>query len=444
MGKRKTISRRSFGYALLKLYVRFWLKRYYAITIRGKEKIPSKGTFILAANHQNALIDALAILTSQPWQPVFLARSDIFANKTVNKILTFLKILPIYRMRDGYDQLANNDEVFGEVYNVLDQYAPLGIMPEGNHDNRKLLRPMKKGIARIAFSYRHNQPNNRKEIEIIPIGLNYTDHHKEGSKLLCKFGDPITLAKYDALYHERPPKAYKQFLGDLHASIRSLITHVENMDCYETCSDTADMYASLLFSQNTPHEEIVMHQQETINHLQLLFENDKKQFEDVRETSASIVDHLKGAKCSVHDLSLWKLAKGHAFNKLTIWGMLFVTFPLFLYGFIQNLLPRFIVKKIRGLFKDPQFESTALFAASIFVFPLIHLLQSIIVGLITWSITIALLYGATLLPFYFIEKAWRTTWEKIHKAAALSRVKEDLIPLLKKLRKKLNMNTLDL
>ena len=81
-------------YALLRWYCNILFHRYYKrIETHGyNENVPKEGSIIFAANHQNALIDALAIISTQRRQLVFLARSDIFENPVSNKILTFFKI----------------------------------------------------------------------------------------------------------------------------------------------------------------------------------------------------------------------------------------------------------------------------------------------------------------------------------------------------------------
>ena len=58
-------------------------------------------------------MDALIILSVKNWQPVFMARADIFAGQFVRRLLFFMKILPIFRIRDGRESLKQNDEIFG-------------------------------------------------------------------------------------------------------------------------------------------------------------------------------------------------------------------------------------------------------------------------------------------------------------------------------------------
>ena len=103
------IIRRSKLWQLIWFFVKIAMKVFYKnITIEGKENIPRNCPIIFASNHQNALMDPLAILYASNMQVVFAARADMFKNKTVTKILYFLKIIPIFRMKDGKENLQKN------------------------------------------------------------------------------------------------------------------------------------------------------------------------------------------------------------------------------------------------------------------------------------------------------------------------------------------------
>jgi len=122
MAKRETIDRWSLYYWMLQvLYVK-WLYGFYfsRFRIEAADKIPKGKPVILAPNHQNALMDALAFVSGlKGKQTVFLARADVFKSKFVIKILTFIKILPVYRIRDGRSELQKNEEIFEITSNVL-------------------------------------------------------------------------------------------------------------------------------------------------------------------------------------------------------------------------------------------------------------------------------------------------------------------------------------
>jgi len=64
------------------------------ITVHGTENIPKKGALLFIPNHQNALIDALLIPTTNKRNIHFLSRAAVFKNKNVAKFLSTLNMLP--------------------------------------------------------------------------------------------------------------------------------------------------------------------------------------------------------------------------------------------------------------------------------------------------------------------------------------------------------------
>ena len=58
---------------------------------------------------------------------VFVARADIFRNKRIAKILNWLKIMPIRRMRDGASEVLKNDETENRAIETLRTGVPFCI-----------------------------------------------------------------------------------------------------------------------------------------------------------------------------------------------------------------------------------------------------------------------------------------------------------------------------
>ena len=119
MAKRKRIQDYDWRYSFLKRFVDFVLKSSYKdIKYVGKERIPTDGAVILAPNHTGTLMDALVILAMDSKPKVFVARADIFKNPTLAKLFRFLKIMPIMRMRDGFDEVKKNNRkyIYGTSY----------------------------------------------------------------------------------------------------------------------------------------------------------------------------------------------------------------------------------------------------------------------------------------------------------------------------------------
>jgi 1-acyl-sn-glycerol-3-phosphate acyltransferase len=429
MQKKNSIEKYSRTYYLLKKYIVFLTNQYYRISIANSENMKPGDHLIYASNHHNALMDALALHASLNTDPIFMARSDIFAKKTIAKILNLLKILPIYRIRDGYDQLANNQEVFKQTFSVLDQKSPLGIFPEGNHDGKKKLRTLKKGVARIAFSYRHESAE-KKEIKIVPIGLNYTDYHTPGSGLLVRIGKAVSVSDFDAEYIDNPARATNDFIQKLELELKKNMLHVEEDEVYQTCEILLQSYASLAKGRGESHERIFTTQKEIIAWVEKTFNEQPEQYQRMNDLANELDGILTKKNLGLQSLSL--LSAGSQKPKIFAHGLLLaLSSPVYLYSFIQNLLPGLAMRKISTLIKDPQFESSVKLVGIAFIYPVFWLLQTIVFGLISGSLLLTSLYFLTLPITLLIRHHWEALWITIQHSQKLRSVSDSLSRLLK-------------
>lgn len=177
---------------LVNLMFRLSYRRYKVV---GRENLPTDGAIIFAPNHTNALCDALAILSLSLHRIVFVARADIFKNPKAAWLLNGLKIMPIRRMRDGIDEVRQNDETMQNAINTLRSGVPFCILPEGTHRTKHSLLPLAKGIFRIALQA-SEQDGQRIPVYIVPVGLEYGDWFHLWDSLLINIGQPINVTEY--------------------------------------------------------------------------------------------------------------------------------------------------------------------------------------------------------------------------------------------------------
>jgi 1-acyl-sn-glycerol-3-phosphate acyltransferase len=105
---------------------------------------------ILGVNHPNSFLDAIIVGAVMDHRVHFITRSGVFKNPVVRKILRSVNMIPIYRMTDGKDQLANNDATFEEVRAILKRGEHVLIFVEGFCRHQTTLQlPLKKGAPRM-------------------------------------------------------------------------------------------------------------------------------------------------------------------------------------------------------------------------------------------------------------------------------------------------------
>lgn len=195
MAKEKKIQDYDAMYSILRYYVDFVLKlSYRTIKYIGRETIPTDGAVIYAPNHTNALMDALVILAMDHKPKVFVARADIFRNPKLAKILTWLKIMPIMRMRDGYEEVKKNNQTIEKAVDVLRDKVPFCIFPEGTHQAKYSTLPLSKGIFRIAMQAHELMPD--MPLYIVPVGVRYGNFFRFRSTVRVQIGEVINVGDF--------------------------------------------------------------------------------------------------------------------------------------------------------------------------------------------------------------------------------------------------------
>lgn len=179
-------------YNFLKILARLSIPFYFSsVEIIGKENIPKEGRpIVLAPNHQNAFLDAIVIAVYYKHPVYFLARASVFKG-LFNKFLRAINMRPVFRIRDGYENLSKNHEVFDECSQLLADNKTLLVFPEADHGEEYYLRKLSRGLPRIV-SQAHFESN--VNVDIIPVGINYTNHFFSGGKLFLNFGPSLNVS----------------------------------------------------------------------------------------------------------------------------------------------------------------------------------------------------------------------------------------------------------
>jgi 1-acyl-sn-glycerol-3-phosphate acyltransferase len=202
------------------------------------ENIPDDGAIILAPNHCNTLMDALVILRSYKGPTIFGARADLFNNRMIAAIMTFLKIIPMVRQRDGLRNVLKNAETQDTIIASLKNDVRVCIFPEGTHQAKYSSLPLSKGIFRIAFQANELMPD--VPLYIVPVGICYDDFFRFRSTIRMEFGKPINVGAYLAEHAELSPQEQTNGMKDLLTELlHDTLFHIPNDDdyraTYEVC-----------------------------------------------------------------------------------------------------------------------------------------------------------------------------------------------------------------
>lgn len=382
MGK-DNIEKYSARYALLKSAAGFWHNNvfYRKVIVLGRENINPDDPVIFAPNHQNALMDALAVLFTHKGQPIFLARADIFKRKSIAAILYFLKILPVYRIRDGFSSVKGNDEIFTKTIDVLKNKNGLVILPEGDHVGFRRLRQLKKGICRVAFQADEATGFTLK-IKIIPVGLEFSNYSRFRQVLTVAYGKPIEVSEYFDSYKVNPERALNELRSRLSNEMKGIMVHIESEEDYEAIDELRSMINGR-FSDDIRLSKL-FRDRILVNKINLLRSSNPALYRRICTLSLKVKEKAKELNTTYRLLEKKKHPLGWLIAGII--GIV-VTFPLFIYGNIFNLpfleIPNLQIRKI----KDPQFHSSVRYGISLalaFVFLPLYLILSLFIFSSWW------------------------------------------------------------
>ena len=414
--QKETIHHFGLFYTFLKMYGVFAFKRFYKhIQVIGKENIPIGTPYIFAPNHQNAFMDALAVNCTNSTPIIFFARADVFKKKWQARALRSFKIKPIYRIRDGASELLKNEGIFQAAINILSENAPLCVMPEGNHGNQRKLRKLVKGIFRIALRTQE-EFKGREGVKIIPVGLDYSEYTKFFQDILVIYGEPIEVSEYIEGYKQDPAKGMMVLRERLALEMKKYMIHIENDELYEMYEYLRDIYNERMRKKiaivGKSHYDRFRADKQMIRLLDDKYEKDPI---PLRNLSKKIDQYREGLEKL--NLRNWIFERsGYTTRKLIYKRLgLYLSFPLFLYGFINNFLPYTLPQKSVKPVKDKQFHSSFKFVWAFFLFPPFYAIQSILVGIFTEPSWIAWVYLASLPIFGYFSLFWHI-WHKKWKA----------------------------
>lgn len=169
---------------------------YSDIRVVGQGNVPATGPIIVAANHPNALVDALVAGWILPRRLSITAKATLVDNPVLAILFRMLGIVPLRRVTDerkkrleGTLDPSRNEGAFNRVMEVLQHSGVVLIFPEGKSHNEATLAPLRTGLARIALQARDDY--GISGIQILPLGLKFQSKGEPNSVVVAEFGETI-------------------------------------------------------------------------------------------------------------------------------------------------------------------------------------------------------------------------------------------------------------
>lgn len=400
-------------YNFLYHYVSFVLKQSYRSIIQiGKENIPTDGAIIFAPNHTNTLMDALVVLTMDNKPKVFVARADIFKNRKLAKILTFLKIMPIMRQRDGFQAVKKNQETIDKAVDVLKDKIPFCIFPEGTHLAKFSSLPLSKGIFKIAFQAHEQMP--QVPLYIVPVGIRYGNHFRFRSTIRMEFGKPINVGEYLVENAHLTPQEQTNGMKDLlterlHATLFRIPNDEDYDATYEVCNAVEQIEVERLLKEKENRKKHSLEVQFQANN------NTLKRIEELKESKPEQAQKLLELGDKAHRLRKKKgisvesaSVKKPLTSRMTRTLLTLITLPYTIPASVLASPVALICKYIFTMLKDPAFKNSVRYVMILVIWPLFMMIYAIIACcLLPWQWALL----ATLLTMpapYVAHELWKS------------------------------------
>lgn len=277
--------------------------------IEGIENLPDDGCVIWASNHTNALMDPMVMLPANKIRKVFVARADIFKKNWAKKALYFLRVMPIYRIRDGINAVKQNNEAIDQATGVIMDGVPFIIFPEATHRAKHSLLKLSKGIFHIAENA--IEKSDGRPVFIQPIGIEYSDYFRFRNKVLVRFGKPISVNRFLEEHSDEPaPVAMLQMRGLLTEALAREIVYIPDDEDYDAIWEYTKLKADNRDYFRKALAEIESREGRKLKGLLRIQAVDKYAVSEALELKAKDPDQAASLFSKVDALRVWRIQNG--------------------------------------------------------------------------------------------------------------------------------------
>jgi glycerol-3-phosphate O-acyltransferase / dihydroxyacetone phosphate acyltransferase len=315
-------------YKILKVVIRFVLNIFYRkLYVTGIHNINPKIPQLIASNHPNGFMEPLIMACYFPRPLHFLVRGDVFDKKWLRPILIGTNQIPIFRFRDGFSKMRENAQSMDASTKIMIDNNMLLIYAEGSTESIKQLRPLQKGVARIAFSVLEADPDTK--LEILPSGVNFSHPPHFGKMAMLRVGAPLKIKDYASLYDTDPKAAYQKLLEDLHTAMFNNVVHLEDLSKLSTLEDVLAIDRS---KENLPYLPVKLDTNQRLDSEISIANKVNRQSHSIKTPLHELNRELSNHGYTCQDLTKQPMSVVRA-------SILILGLPLAIIGYLFNIIP---------------------------------------------------------------------------------------------------------
>jgi hypothetical protein len=290
------------------------------------------------------------------------------------------------------------------------------MFPEGISITERKLKPIKTGAARIVLGA---EARNNFELgaQIINIGLNYENPHKFNRHLFININKPLQVKEYKEIYTEDTFKAAELLSEEIRKQLEKLVIAIEDKKTDELVNDIETLYKYTISKEIGIESEdksteflITKGILETVNYYKIL---QPARVEAMRKRIKVYFDNLHQLGLTDDDLDTNEKSNSFFGSNIKAFLILFLGFPVWLFGAVNNFLPfeipGWIAKKIS---KSIEYKGAIGMVGGMFTFAIFYTVQIILIWDLSHNQLITICYGLSL-PLSGLFAYWY--WHTINK-----------------------------
>jgi glycerol-3-phosphate O-acyltransferase / dihydroxyacetone phosphate acyltransferase len=385
-------------YHIIRPVITLAFKTYFKkVHYTGTEHIPHGKPMIFSCNHPTGFFEP-CLLACLTWDVEynFITRGDFFKKPFYRRILESLFMIPIFRFKDGFSNLKNNAQSMEFIYKALADKKSILIFGEGGTETGKRLRPIQKGLARMAFG--NYDVYGDLDLHIVPVCVTYTDAHTFRSEVMVQFGEAIPLSKYYTIYAENNNKAVNHLTADVQSIMRPLLVEIEKPENEEVTEQLFTLYRNTypeaLFPIFKKSKRRLLAHQEIAKNINQLSDS---QLVAVKNNLDNYFKKLQSK--SLDDIAIAQPWHSNSKNLMA----LIIGFIPYIIGYLGHLLPSWYAFKVRKeKVKYVEFEGPVMAAVAIAVILIQYIILFITAFIVNHWAFCALVLLLPFLGFYSI------------------------------------------
>jgi glycerol-3-phosphate O-acyltransferase / dihydroxyacetone phosphate acyltransferase len=395
---------------IVKISLRIFFKRFQ---IENADFLKTDGPLIVVGNHPNTFMDPLIAAALVRQRVAFLANGSIF-NRFTRPVFDYFNVIPVYRIKDmehaqvPLSQKELNHKTFKRCYDYLKNGGTILIFPEGTSEIERRLRDIKTGTARIALGA-EAENDFKLNLKILALGLNYSDPTHFRSEVLVNVSAPIAVSQFKEGYDETSFEAVTKLTDLIEERFYETTIVTEDNEEDEMVRNIETLYKNKLMSdfelnQEEKKDEFVVIKR-IVEAVRYFETQSPTQFKTLQIKMANYLESLQVLQIS--DETLAHARTIHKKATAQVW-VLFLGFPLYVFGLIHNYIPYILPSRLTRLItSDVSYRAPMMMSFGILTFPMFYAV--VLYAFYGWAqnIWVAVVYVvAMVLGGYFVLWYW--------------------------------------